>query len=128
MRRRNNSQCQSRYQVAPSRKHSADLLSRAGTPALIPLRPDEVDEEGSAENERREDSGEDVVGRDTDAVFDVDTSGAIECPDTSCHVEIVCGRPMSAALAFELPPSGRVPDNAAALNHADATQSTTAQR
>jgi len=112
--------------VAPSRKHSADLLSRAGTPALIPLRPDEVDEEGSAENERREDSGEDVVGRDTDVVLDVYTSSAIEGSDASCQVDVICRSPTSAILVFELHPNSRVPDMAAAPSDTDATQSITA--
>lgn len=94
--------------------------------ALMPWRADEVEEEGSPEDESREDTGEDVVGRDTDVVLVVDVSSAIERSDTSCEVDVVCRRPTSAPLAFDLCPESRIPSIAAALNDADATQNFTA--
>lgn len=61
MHRRDGSERQRRPQVEDNRQHATDFPRYSYSPGLLAQRPEEVEEEGSAEDEGDEDTSKDVV-------------------------------------------------------------------
>lgn len=92
MRRGNDRNRQCGRQVKDDRQWAANLPCQTNTRDLMPFGPEQVEEEGRAENESDKDAGEDVVRRRADVVVVVLVDGVVrDMCNPLLLVDIICG-------------------------------------